>query len=138
MSKNDANTSTENLPEQMQFRRDKLGALRESGENPYLITTCRVTAHAREIVDNFEQFEEQEVTVAGRLMARRGMGKVSFADLSDKTGTIQIFSKQDQLGETSYDAWKGLDVGDLVAVKGQVFKTRTGEISIRNSEWQLS
>jgi len=137
MSKNDADTPVEDLPEQMQFRRDKLEALRDAGENPYRITMCEVTAHTKEIVDNFERFEDQEVTVAGRLMARRGMGKVSFADLSDRTGTIQIFSKQDQLGKGSYDEWKGLDVGDLVAVRGQVFKTRTGEISIRNREWQL-
>ena len=137
MSKNDADTPVEDLPEQMQFRRDKLNALREVGDTPYRITTCKVTAHAEDIVDDFERFEDQEVAVAGRLMARRGMGKVSFADLSDRTGTIQIFSKQDQLGKVSYDAWKGLDVGDLVAVKGQVFKTRTGEISIRNNEWQL-
>ena len=79
MSKNDADTPVEDLPEQMQFRRDKLDALREAGDSPYCITTCKVTAHAKDIVDDFERFEDQEVTVAGRLMARRGMGKVSFA-----------------------------------------------------------
>ncbi len=125
------------LPEQMQFRLDKLRTLEEEGKSPYLLTSCRVTHHAEDIVQDFDKLEETEVRVAGRLMGKRGMGKVSFADLLDRTGTIQIFSRKDNLGEESYGAWQELDLGDLVAVSGQVFRTKTGEVSIRNAEWTL-
>lgn len=125
------------LPEQMRFRMDKLQALTDAGENPYLITTADVTHHAREVVDDFEHFEDQTVTVAGRLIAKRGMGKVSFTDLLDRTGQIQIFSRLDNLGEADYRAWQDLDIGDIVVVTGEVFKTRMGEVSVRNQHFAL-
>lgn len=125
------------LPEQMRFRLDKLRKLEEAGKSPYLLTTCQVTHQAAEILAAFEEMEGSEVRVAGRLMGKRGMGKVSFADLLDGSGPIQIFSRLDNLGQDSYAAWQDLDLGDYVAVSGEVFRTRMGEISIRNSSWTL-
>ena len=127
----------DSLPEQMRIRREKLNKLLEEGRDPYLITRCEVTHRAGDILSAFENLEDETVTIAGRLMAKRGMGKVSFSDLRDRTGTIQIFSRLDNLGEEAYQAWQELDLGDLVAVTGQVFKTRMGEISVRNSDWTL-
>lgn len=127
----------ESVPEQMGFRIDKLRALKENGQDPYKITTGRQTHHAADIVADFKNLEDETVSVAGRLLARRGMGKVSFADLLDRSGTIQIFSRLNNLGDESYASWQNLDIGDLVEVTGQVFRTKTGEISIRNSEWRL-
>lgn len=127
----------DSLPEQMRYRLDKLNRLRSEGKDPYKLTRCDVTHGASEVAANFEQLEDETVSVAGRIMARRGMGKVSFADLLDRTGTIQIFSRLDQLGQDSYEAWQELDLGDLVAVTGQVFRTRMGEISVRNASWTL-
>ena len=128
---------TESVPEQMGFRIEKLRVLREYGQDPYQITTARQTHHAADIVADFERLENQTISVAGRLLARRGMGKVSFADLLDKSGTIQIFSRLNNLGDDSYAAWQNLDIGDLVEVTGEVFRTKMGEISVRNMEWKL-
>ncbi|HZK41675.1 MAG TPA: amino acid--tRNA ligase-related protein, partial [Clostridia bacterium] len=125
------------LPEQMRFRRDKLQKLEEAGLSPYRLTSCQVSHHALEIVQSFDELEGQEVSVAGRLMGKRGMGKVSFADLLDRTGSIQIFSRLDNLGQENYQAWQDLDLGDFLAVTGEVFRTRMGEISIRNASWTL-
>jgi len=128
---------TESVPEQMGFRIEKLRVLRECGQDPYQITTARQTHHAADIVADFERLENQTISVAGRLLARRGMGKVSFADLLDKSGTIQIFSRLNNLGDDSYAAWQNLDIGDLIEVTGEVFRTKMGEISVRNMEWKL-
>ena len=128
---------TESVPEQMGFRIEKLRVLRENGQDPYQITTARQTHHAAEIVADFERLENETVSVAGRLLARRGMGKVSFADLLDRSGTIQVFSRLNNLGDDSYAAWQNLDIGDLVEVTGEVFRTKMGEISVRNMEWRL-
>ncbi len=125
------------LPEQMRFRRDKLQKLEEAGLSPYRLTSCQVSHHALDIIQSFDELEGQEVSVAGRLMAKRGMGKVSFADLLDRTGSIQIFSRLDNLGQENYQAWQDLDLGDFLAVTGEVFRTRMGEISIRNASWTL-
>ena len=127
----------EDLPEQMRFRLEKLRALEEKGESPYLLTRCEVEHHAAEISANFEQFENKTVKVAGRIKAKRGMGKVSFSDLLDRTGTIQIFSRLNNLGEEAYARWQNLDIGDVVAVTGEVFRTKMGEISIRNEAFTL-
>lgn len=116
----------DSLPEQMQFRLDKLRKLEADGQSPYLLTTCDVSNHAAEVIEEFERFEGKTISVAGRLLGKRGMGKVSFADLLDRTGTIQIFSRLDNLGEDSYAQWQNLDIGDIVAVSGEVFRTRTG------------
>ena len=125
------------LPEQMRFRRDKLQKLEEAGLSPYRLTSCQVSHHALDIIQSLDELEGQEVSVAGRLMAKRGMGKVSFADLLDRTGSIQIFSRLDNLGQENYQAWQDLDLGDFLAVTGEVFRTRMGEISIRNASWTL-
>ncbi len=127
----------ESVPEQMGFRIEKLRVLKENGQDPYQITTARQTHHATDIVADFERLENETVSVAGRLLARRGMGKVSFADLLDRSGTIQIFSRLNNLGDESYAAWQNLDIGDLVEVTGEVFRTKMGEVSIRNVEWKL-
>lgn len=127
----------DSLPEQMQFRLDKLRKLEADGQSPYLLTTCDVSNHAAEVIEDFERFEGKTISVAGRLLGKRGMGKVSFADLLDRTGTIQIFSRLDNLGEDSYAQWQNLDIGDIVAVSGEVFRTRTGEVSIRNASWTM-
>ncbi|MFA5586001.1 MAG: lysine--tRNA ligase [Saccharofermentanales bacterium] len=127
----------ETLPEQMQNRLEKLRKLQTEGKDPYAVTRSKVTHEAQEVSDGFEELEGQRVALAGRLMAKRGMGKVSFADLQDRSGSMQIFSRLDQLGQEVYQAWQDLDLGDLVAVEGTVFRTRTGEISIRNESWTL-
>lgn len=127
----------EPIPEQKQFRMDKLAALRQAGRDPFEVTTCDVTHHAAELIDHFDALEGSLVNVAGRLMSKRGMGKVSFSDLLDVSGTIQLFTKIDLLGEASYREWQNLDIGDLVWVEGELFRTRRGEISIRTSSWTL-
>ena len=121
--------------ELLRVRREKLLNLRESGMDPYLMTSFEVTARAKEIVDGFDSgFEGRQVSVAGRIMSRRGMGKVAFLDLQDATGRIQLFVKIDLLGEEAYRAFTGnLDIGDIVGATGEVFRTKMGEISIRVS-----
>lgn len=137
MSQEKEQTPQMDLPEQMRFRRDKLQKLEEAGLSPYRLTSCQVSHHALDIIQSFDELEGQEVSVAGRLMGKRGMGKVSFADLLDRTGSIQIFSRLDNLGQENYQAWQELDLGDFLAVTGEVFRTRMGEISIRNASWTL-
>lgn len=122
------------LDEQRQNRLNKLHALEVS---PYTKTTAMVDAKAADIVSRFDSLEGQTVHVAGRLMSKRGMGKVSFSELQDDTGKIQIFTKIDALGEAAYTAWLDLDIGDMVQVTGDVFRTRRGEISIRNAQYEL-
>lgn len=125
------------LSELLQIRRDKLTELQENGRNPFEITKFDVSHKAREIKDNFEALEGQKVTAAGRLMSKRGMGKVGFCHMADITGQIQLFVKKDILGEEEYAIFKKYDIGDIVGVSGEVFKTQTGEISIRVEEITL-
>ncbi len=125
------------LDEQSSIRREKLVKLRSEDASPYDLNSCEVTHHSAEIIDNFDQLEEQEVKVAGRVMSKRGMGKVSFVDLHDRQGKIQIFTKIDVLGEEKYQAWQNLDLGDVVQVTGHVFRTKRGEISIRTTDYLL-
>ena len=119
------------LSELLQVRRDKLAELQEAGNDPFAITKYTVTHHSTEIKDNFDTLEEQPVSVAGRLMSKRGMGKVVFADLQDGEGRIQLFVKIDEVGEDVLAAFKKYDIGDIVGVDGVVFRTKMGEISIR-------
>lgn len=134
---NEVNNIAAEANEQIRFRLEKLAELRERGTDPYHETECEVTHHSQEILDHFEELEEKTVMVAGRVMSKRGMGKVSFVDLHDRDGKIQIFTKIDVLGEDAYAEWQKLDIGDLVWVKGEVFRTKRGEISIRNNEYVL-
>lgn len=132
------NAPTEvNENEQITFRREKLAELEARGVKPFDIRKAEQTHHSAEITENFEAFEGKDVVVAGRLMSKRGMGKVSFSDLQDRQGTIQIFTKIDMLDEADYKAWLNLDIGDWVEVKGEVFRTKRGEISVRNAGYRL-
>ena len=119
-----------NTSDVIQVRYDKLAALKEAGRDPFVITTSDRDVYTETVKNNFEEYENKDVCVAGRIMSKRGKGKVSFLDLHDKTGKIQIFAKFDDLGEEEYAFLKKWDIGDIVEVKGFVFKTQMGEISI--------
>lgn len=121
----------ETLNEQRRIRREKLKALQEAGRNPFLQENWNVTAHSKDVKDNFEAMEEQEVSCAGRIMAFRNMGKASFIDIQDKQGRIQAYVRKDAIGEEEYKWFKTYDIGDIVGVEGTVFKTKHGEISIK-------
>ena len=129
--------SAEEIQEQTRFRMEKLKALQESGKDPYEELTYDVTHHSVEITGNYEALAGQTVRVAGRLMSKRGMGKVSFCDLYDRRGKIQIFTKIDNLPEEEYAAWQNLDIGDLVGVEGEVYMTEKGEVSILTKAYKL-
>ena len=131
------NQNQQDLREILQIRRDKLAALQEAGMNPFEITRYDVTHHAQEVKDQFDQLEGQTVALAGRLMSKRGMGKVSFCDLKDKSGRIQIYARKDEMDEDAYDRFRKYDIGDIVGVKGDVFRTQKGEMSIRAHEITL-
>ncbi len=123
--------SEQSLSEILQIRRDKLTALQEAGRDPYRETKYDVTHHAADINDHYEEMEGQIVSLAGRLMSKRGMGKVSFCDLQDNSGRIQLYVRRDLVGEEEYAWFKKCDIGDIVGVKGEVFKTEKGQISVR-------
>ena len=125
------------IGEQRQIKRKKLEELRAMGRDPFLEETFDVTAHSMDIKDNFDAMEDQEVRVAGRIMAFRRMGKVAFVDMQDKQGRIQIFVARDNIGQDEYNVFKTYDVGDILGIYGVVFKTKTGEISIRAMEVRL-
>ena len=123
--------SEESLNELRKIRRDKLKALQEAGRNPFLEEKWDVTAHSKDIKDNFDAMEDQEVSCAGRIMAFRNMGKASFIDIQDKQGRIQCYVRRDAIGEEEYDWFKTYDIGDIIGVEGTVFKTKHGEVSIK-------
>ena len=123
--------NNEQLPELLQIRRDKLTELQKADKDPYKITKYNRTHQSQDIKDSFEELEEKNVSVAGRIMSKRGMGKVCFCHISDIQGQIQLFVKKDMLGDEEYAAFKKLDIGDIVGAEGAVFKTKTGEVSIR-------
>ena len=121
----------QDLSEILQVRRDKLAALRAEGRDPFQETKFDVTHHAQDIKDNFDALEGSEVRIAGRLMSKRGMGKVSFCDLQDKSGRIQLYARKDEMDEEEYNRFKKYDIGDIVGVEGEVFRTQRGEMSVR-------
>lgn len=123
--------TAQELSEILQIRRDKFTALKEAGLNPFLQTKYTRTASASHILDGFEAMEGKEVCVAGRIMRKRDMGKASFFDVADSTGKIQIYIKINIIGEETYEQFKKWDIGDIVGVEGEVFRTRHGEISVR-------
>ena len=131
------NHQQQDLREILQIRRDKLKALQDAGMNPFEITRYDVTHHAQEVKDHFDALEGQTVSLGGRLMSKRGMGKVFFCDLQDKSGRIQIYARKDEMDEEAYNRFKKYDIGDIVGVKGQVFRTQKGEMSIRAHEITL-
>ena len=129
--------STEELNHILQARRDKLSALQEAGKDPFLVTKYDATHHSSDISDNYDELEGKEVSVAGRMMAKRIMGKAAFTHILDLKGRIQAYVSKDSLGEEGYAAFKKLDIGDIVGVVGKVFKTKTGEISIHADKVEL-
>ena len=126
-----------NYSEQEQIRRAKLAALREKGQDPYLLTKCDVDAKSADIVSHFDEMEGKEVALAGRMISRRVMGKAAFAHLLDAAGDIQFYVRKDDVGEEAYAAFKDMDLGDLVFIRGFVFKTKTEEISVHVQQLQL-
>ncbi|MBO4929880.1 MAG: lysine--tRNA ligase, partial [Clostridia bacterium] len=132
-----AEATQEELNELLQIRRDKLTALREAGMDPFQQVRFDRTSNSQEILNNFEQMENQEVSIAGRIMSKRDMGKASFSHIQDQQGKIQIYVKIDEVGAEQYEWFKKLDIGDIVGVKGIVFRTRRGEISVQVKEYTL-
>ncbi|MBO5734710.1 MAG: lysine--tRNA ligase [Clostridia bacterium] len=123
-------TAEENFSDQIRIRRQKLAEMKEAGKDPFEITKYEVTAYAADIKANFEALENQTVSVAGRIMSRRDMGKASFVHIMDSTGTIQSYVRINDVGEDCYKEFKKFDIGDVIGLTGFVFKTRTGETSI--------
>ena len=134
MSQKPQQTGTSDV---IKVRYEKLDALKEAGRDPFVITTSARDVLTETIKNNFEEYENKDVCVAGRLLSKRGKGKVSFMDLWDRSGKIQIFAKFDDLGEEEYGFLKKWDIGDIVEVKGFVFKTQMGEISVHAKEVKL-
>lgn len=124
------NNNGPSLSEVLQIRRDKLSELQSSGNDPFVITKYDQTHHSAEIKDNFDSLEGKTVSVAGRLMSKRVMGKASFCHVQDLEGTVQCYVTRDDLGEEDYKQFKKLDIGDIVGISGKVFKTKTGEVSV--------
>ena len=119
------------LSEQTRVRREKLAELQAAGEDPFQLTRFDWDATSRQIKENFDAMEGKPVKIAGRLMSKRGMGKVSFCDLQDKDGRIQLYARKDEMDETVYKKFKKFDIGDIVGVDGEVFRTQRGEMSVR-------
>lgn len=134
---NNGQQEAEDLKELLQIRRDKLSALQEAGQDPFEITVCHPDIHAADIIERFEELENQDVCVAGRIMSWRDMGKASFIDIHDRTGRIQVYLRINDLGEEVYRGLDKWDIGDIASVKGFVFRTRRGEISIHAKEVRL-
>jgi len=124
----------EDINQLLKVRREKLANLIEAGKNPFEITKCDVTHHSMDIKDNYDEMEGKTVTIAGRMMFKRVMGKASFCNVQDLKGSIQAYVARDNIGEDSYKDFKKYDVGDLLSVTGEVFKTKTGEISIHATD----
>ena len=129
--------TTEELSEVLQIRRDKLAALVEAGKDPYRETLFERTNLSSDINGDYEAFEGKTVRLAGRLMSKRIMGKASFSDVQDKGGRIQIYVRKDDVGTEAFDAYKKLDIGDIIGLEGYVFKTKTGQISVHVASYIL-
>ena len=131
------NAVQQDVSEQYRIRLEKLQALQAAGEDPFLRTKYDVTHHSEEIKANFDKLEGQTVSIAGRMMSKRIMGKASFCNVQDLAGSMQAYVARDSLGDDPYKAFKKLDIGDIVGIRGEVFKTKTGEISVHASEVTL-
>ncbi len=135
--KNNAPEPQQDLSEILRVRREKLSALQSEGRDPFQETKFVVSCRAQEIKDRFDELEGTEITIAGRLMSKLGMGKVSFCDLQDRTGRIQLYARKDEMDEADYNRFKKYDIGDIVGVRGEVFRTQRGEMSVRGREITL-
>ena len=131
------NTQEQDINQLLKVRREKLADLQENGKDPFVITKYEVTHHSQEVKDGFEALEGQTVSLAGRMMSKRVMGKASFCNIQDLKGNIQSYVARDSIGEEEYKAFKKMDIGDIVGLKGEVFRTKTGEISIHAAEVTL-
>ena len=134
---NQATQTQEELSSLLQIRRQKLTDLQAAGKDPFVITKFDVTNHSVDVKEDFDAYDGKEVVIAGRMMSKRVMGKASFANIQDKLGRIQCYVKRDDIGEESYADFKKYDIGDLIGVRGIVFKTQTGEISLHAQEVTL-
>ena len=127
----------EDINRLLKVRRDKLSELQAAGKDPFVITKYDQTHHSKEIIDNFDELENKQVSIAGRIMLKRVMGKASFCHIQDRDGQIQVYVARDAVGEQPYADFKKFDIGDIVGVKGFVFKTKTGEVSVHAEEITL-
>ena len=127
----------EELTEQRQIRRQKLKDLQEAGRNPFLIEKWDINAYSQSVKDNFDEMDGSEVSMAGRIMAKRVMGKASFIDIQDSEGRIQCHVKRDLLGQDEYKWFKTYDIGDIIGIEGKVFRTQRGEITIEVTKMVL-
>ena len=134
---NQAPQTQEEISSLLQIRRQKLSDLQAAGKDPFVITKFEVTNHSVDVKDDFDAYDGKEVVIAGRMMSKRVMGKASFANIQDKLGRIQCYVKRDDIGEEAYADFKKYDIGDLIGVRGIVFKTQTGEISLHAQEVTL-
>ncbi|MEG1996479.1 MAG: OB-fold nucleic acid binding domain-containing protein, partial [Oscillospiraceae bacterium] len=125
--------SQEQLGELLKIRREKLQELKDGGSDPYEITTYDLDTYSNKINDNFEAYEGKEVSIAGRLMSKRVMGKAGFIDVQDNGGRIQSYIRRDHVGDDEYASFKKYDIGDIIGIKGVVFKTQKGQISVKAS-----
>ena len=122
------------LSEQNRIRREKLAQMQEEGKDPFQIVKYDVTHHSDEIKANFDELEGKDVCIAGRMMSKRIMGKASFCNIQDRNGNMQSYVSKNDIGEEAYAAFKKYDIGDIIGIKGFVFKTKTGEISVHAKE----
>ena len=129
--------NNQDINQLLKVRREKLAELQEQGNDPFTITKYDVTAHTQQIKDNYEQFEGKDVSIAGRMMSKRVMGKASFCNIQDRDGNIQCYVARDSIGENAYKAFKKMDIGDIVGIKGTPFTTKTGEKSVHVAEITL-
>lgn len=140
MSENNTNINAadeKDLNEVLKIRREKLANLRSEGEDPFIVTKFERTNLISDILDNYDAYEGKVVVLAGRMMSKRVMGKMSFADLRDTSGKIQLCVKRDEMGEEPYKKYKKFDIGDIIGITGEVFTTQRGEISVRTSKIEL-
>ena len=137
MAEQNNNTQVQDINQLLKVRREKLADLQANGKNPFEITKFDVTHHSQEIKDNFDELNGQTVTVAGRLMSKRVMGKASFCNVQDLQGNIQSYVARDSIGEEEYKDFKKFDIGDIVGITGEVFETKTGEKSIHAAKVTL-
>ena len=128
---------TQDVSQLQKVRRDKLAELQAAGNDPFVIVKYDQTHHSAQIRDNFEELEGKDVSIAGRMMFKRVMGKASFCNIQDRDGRIQVYVARDEIGEDPYKGFKKMDIGDIIGVKGFVFKTKTGEISVHAKELTL-
>ena len=146
MAEQNKNNGGQDLNQLLKVRREKLQNLQEAGNDPFVITKYDQTHHSADVKADFEALEGKTVRVAGRMMSKRVMGKASFCNIQDLKGNIQSYVARDSIGEEEYKGFKKLDIGDIIGIEGEVFKTKTGEISIpcrlhaklRPKRWQSS